>query len=131
LHPFGIKGAALRAKLVLTGSPSWWAAAYVDDDRHIYVCRAWARRCRADREENVVETTLRHELTHLICNRRHDVRRRFRLPDYGGASLVWNQIRCALGFIPYAWIHPEEGLAERVSSLHARTVRALAKALQM
>ena len=59
------------------------------------------------------------------------IRRRFRLPEYGGAKFVWNQLRCTLGFIPYAWIHPEEGLAERVGSLHPRTVRALAKALQM
>ena len=131
LHPFGIKGAVLSAKLVLSGFPSWWAVAYVDDDRHIYVCRSWAKRCRANNEGDEVESTLRHELTHLICNRRPDIRRRFRLPEYGGVSLVWNQLRCTLGFIPYAWIHPEEGLAERVGSLRPRTVRALGKALQM
>ncbi len=130
LHPFGIKGAVLRAKLVLSGFPSWWAVAYVDDDRHIYVCRSWAQQCRADHDGDEVESTLRHELVHLICNRHPDVCRRFRLPEYGGPVLLLNKLWSAFGFISYRQIHPEEALAERVGALHRGSLRALARVLR-
>ena len=53
------------------------------------------------------------------------------LPEDASVKCVWDQIRYAPGVIPCAWIHPEEGLAERVGSLHPRTTRALAEELQM
>jgi hypothetical protein len=103
--------------------------AYVcEGESTIHVAWWWAKLCYETDDEWAVERLMRHELTHLICDRVDEVREAFRIPEYPSETeMNIRRIGVALGVMKYGDTHPEEKLAECVGDLSPRTLNKLAR----
>ena len=130
LEEYGIPRKLLRSTIQIHADQLTCRAYVYEGVGTIHVAWWWAKLCYETDDEWAVERLMRHELTHIICNRVRRVRKAFRIPEYPSdleMSLRRAKVAVTLGLWEYGNVHPEEKLAEQVGDLHTRTLNKLAR----